>query len=163
MSDLKRRASTTVAPGYPAAEEILRNRREFLAMTAKILAVAAVPAFTAGCMGIAPDPEPVDPDTIEDVGGEFPPLAGDQAPPDTIEDIGDEFPPLAGEPVMPDTIQPQDVKDVEGEFPPLSGDEAMPDTVDPVDVVEATDIEDEFPPLAGGNRMPDAVHGPDTE
>ena len=166
MSDLKRRPSSKETPDYPAAKEVLRNRREFLAMTAKILAVAAVPNFAAACMG-ALDAEPVEPgpDTIADVEGEFPELLGDMPAPDTIgpHDVEGEFPPLAGEPIMPDTIQPQDVKDIEDEFPPLAGDEAMPDTVDPVDVVEAQDIEDEFPPLAGGIRMPDAVHGPDTE
>ncbi|MFH1531249.1 MAG: hypothetical protein ABIK09_11035 [Pseudomonadota bacterium] len=166
MSDLKRAPGRSTPVEYPAAEEVLRNRREFLAMTAKILAVASVPAFAASCMGIAPDRAPADPDTVGDVEAEFPPLAGDQAPPDTVDGLGDvedEFPPLAGEPIMPDTIQPQDVKDIEDEFPPLAGDQALPDTVEPADVVEATDVEDEFPPLAGGIRMPDAVHGPDTE
>ena len=160
MTDLKRTPSSLEAPEYPAAEEVLRNRREFLAMTAKILAVAAVPVFTAGCMGIAPDRMPADPDTIEDLGGEFPPTPGDQAPPDTVSDVEDEFPPLAGDPRMPDAIQPADVKDVEDEFPPLAGEQVMPDTIQPADV---KDVEDEFPPLAGGIRMPDAVHGPDAE
>jgi len=167
MSDLKRRPSNKQTPEYPAAKEVLRNRREFMALVAKVVAVAAVPGFTAGCMGVAPDRMPVEPgpDTVEDVEGEFPELLGDMPAPDTctLQDVEDEFPPLAGEPIMPDTIKPHDVKDIEGEFPPLAGDEPMPDTIDPADVVEAQDVEDEFPPLAGGIRMPDAVHGPDTE
>ncbi len=169
MSDLKRTPSAQETPQYPAAKEVLRNRREFMAMAAKIVAVAAVPNFAAACMGAA-EAEPVEPkaDTVEDVEGEFPELLGDMPAPDTctLQDVEDEFPPLAGEPIMPDTIQPQDVihpQDVEGEFPPLAGDEPMPDTIDPADIIEAQDVEDEFPPLAGGIRMPDAVHGPDTE
>jgi len=130
MTDLKRKPSSKPQPDYPAADEILRNRREFLALAGKIAAVAAVPAFATACMGIAPDPEPVDPgvDTIDDVEGEFPQLRGDMPAPDAFqfEDVEDEFPPLAGEPIMPDTISPKDVKDIEDEFPPLSGDEARP-------------------------------------
>ncbi len=60
MSDLKRRPSNKQRPDYPAADEVLRNRREFLAIAAKVIAVAAVPVFAASCMGAA-DPRPAEP------------------------------------------------------------------------------------------------------
>ena len=159
MSDLKRRPSRKTTPGYPAADEVMRQRREFLALVAK----GALGVGVLGVFGCDAAKEPYElagllkaPDVVEDVEGEFPQLLGDMPAPDTctLQDVEGEFPPLAGEPIMPDVVK---LEDVEPEFPPLSGDEMMPDTI------QAEDVEDEFPPLAGGIRMPDAVHTPDTE
>ncbi len=154
MSDLKRTPSNKQPTDYPAAAEVLSNRRDFLSLVGKA-ALLAVPLFGATrCMGAAmPDPIEPGPDTLDAVtdSGEFPPLPGAQRPPDTLsQDVPEDAPPMPGD----DAVAPVDVED---EFPPLPGEAPS------LDVIEAQDVEGEFPPLAGDPVMPDMISSPDSE
>ncbi len=136
----RRKARSSETPGYPAADEVLENRREFISTFGKLVLGAAVvgscgPPIRLGGKVMPPGeirpPEPT------------PPLPGEPPPVGCLPDDPD-CPPLDGEPPMPDPPLPGGVRpppdpievplggeapivEPPPEHPPLSGDEAAPE------------------------------------
>ncbi|MFH1529266.1 MAG: hypothetical protein ABIK09_00885 [Pseudomonadota bacterium] len=136
----RKRVHLAGEPGYPSADEVRAQRREFLAVFGKLALGAAMvvscgPPLRLGGKVMPPEeippPDPGPPPPVGCEGDECVPLPGEAPPPD---------PPLPGEPPPPDPpipggIRPPDppmpgkiaVPEPPPEAPPMSGDEAVPE------------------------------------
>jgi len=129
---MKRRSvRRTEGPGYPSADDVLAERRDFLAMFGKLAAGVALVTSCGPPLRLAgkvmppeeippPDPGPPPPVGCDPEGDDCPPLPGEPPPPDppVPGGIRPPDPPLPGKIAVPEP--PPD-------HPPLDGDVAAPE------------------------------------